>query len=209
MVFGLDARLSTIIFSGGAVREHTPELSSQTDRKIDISVSEPFQECLSEKWLREVAGHALEVSLLPGEPGQVSLLVTGDDTVRELNREFRGLDEVTDVLSFSAVHPGQWEGDTEPPDDRLLKPGDFAVPDFVLPPDEAPPLGEVIISYPQALRQARQQEEPVDQELALLIVHGILHLVGYDHLEPDEESLMKAREHEALSALFHSGTDIR
>ena len=83
-------------------------------RQIDISIAEPFEAQVSEGWLTRVMECALAVALPAGETGQVSLLITGDETVRELNREYRGLDEVTDVLSFSATHAGHWEGD-EPP----------------------------------------------------------------------------------------------
>ena len=79
-------------------------------------------------------------------------------------------------------------------------------PEFILPPEELPPLGEVIVSYPQTLRQAEQRGEPVERELALLLVHGVLHLVGHDHLEPEETELMQARERAALAEVFQVGT---
>ena len=230
-------------------------MTAQVGRQIYISVSEDFRQDLSEDWLEQALRLALSEALLPDEPCQVSLLVTDDATVQELNRDYRGLDEVTDVLSFSATHSGHWEGIAEPPPasiesmaesmaESTAKPmpttgpmgtigtigsieiGEAAEagaaeagpsdsgpeafpafapddwPDFVLPPDELPPLGEVIISYPQTRRQALALDRPVDQELALLIVHGVLHLVGHDHLEPEETARMQAREQAALSALF-------
>ena len=221
-------------------------MTAQVGRQIYISVSEDFRQDLSEDWLEQALRLALSEALLPDEPCQVSLLVTDDATVQELNRDYRGLDEVTDVLSFSATHCGHWEGIAEPPPASIesmaesmaepvaatgpmgtigtigsieiveateagaLDPGPEAFPafapddwpDFILPPDELPPLGEVIISYPQTRRQALALDRPVDQELALLIVHGVLHLVGHDHLEPEETARMQAREQAALSALF-------
>ena len=133
-----------------------------------------------------------------GETCEVSLVVTGDETVRELNRDYRGLDEVTDVLSFSPLHSGHWEGET--PQDR----GDLdgtAESGFVYPPGEAAPLGDVIISFPQAQRQASERSEPLDREMALLIVHGVLHLAGHDHAEPAEETEMRAKEKAALKMI--------
>ena len=225
-------------------------MTAQVGRQIYISVSEDFRQDLSEDWLEQALRLALSEALLPDEPCQVSLLVTDDATVQELNRDYRGLDEVTDVLSFSATHSGHWEGIAEPPPasiESMAEPvaepraepraatgptgtigtigsieiGEAAEagasdsgpeafpasapddwPDFVLPPDELPTLGEVIISYPQTRRQALALDRPVDQELALLIVHGVLHLVGHDHLEPEETARMQAREQAALSALF-------
>ena len=86
-------------------------MTPSSPREIDLLVSETFQEKLSEDWLMRVIEGALQVALPPDEPGQVSLLVTDDATVKELNRRYRGLDEVTDVLSFSANYPGHWEGE--------------------------------------------------------------------------------------------------
>jgi probable rRNA maturation factor len=164
-------------------------------------VAEPFETLVSEEWLRMVLECALRVALSAEQTGQVGLLIADDETVRELNRVYRGLDEVTDVLSFSATHAGHWEGDTPPAGEAELH-----FPEFILPPDELPPLGEVIVSYPQTLRQAAQRGEPVERELALLLVHGVLHLVGHDHLEPEETELMQARERAALAEVFQVGT---
>ncbi len=96
-------------------------------------------------------------------------------TIQALNRTFRQVDSPTDVLAFPAA-----EGN-----------------DFVLPPELPPYLGDVIISYPTALAQAEAQGHPVEQELTLLIVHGCLHLLGYDHETEEERQQMWARQ-EAL-----------
>ena len=185
-------------------------MSSQQDRQVYLSVDEPFNGSIlsdilgddltdnpgtsAEDWLTGIANAALDVALDGNEAAQMSLLITGDDTIRSLNAQFRGLDEVTDVLSFSADHPGHWEGEAEPPEDS----GDF---EFVMPPGELSPLGEVIVSYPQAQRQAEQQGVPLEHELALLVVHGVLHLTGHDHVEPAEEALMQSKERTALAVL--------
>ena len=70
-----------------------------------------------------------------------------------------------------------------------------------MPPGEPLPLGEVIVSYPQAQRQAEERGGRLEHELALLIVHGVLHLVGYDHLETHDTELMQSREQAALKRL--------
>jgi len=181
-------------------------LCSQQDRQIYLSVDEPFTDSILddilgdisdasvEDWLTAIAKAALEVALDETDAAQMSLLITDDDTIRSLNAQFRGLDEVTDVLSFSADHPGHWEGGAEPPEDT-------AGVGFVLPPGELSPLGEVIVSFPQAQRQAEQRGVPLEHELALLVVHGVLHLVGHDHLDPEETGLMQAKERTALAKL--------
>ncbi|MAZ64552.1 MAG: rRNA maturation RNase YbeY [Dehalococcoidia bacterium] len=170
-------------------------------QEIDISVDEPYQQELSEVWLRTVMEAALVEALPQGEPAQVGLVVTDDKTVQELNRQFRGLDEVTDVLSFSASHSGHWEGDPQESDEASPESVDSEELNFVLPPGEPSPLGEVIISFPQTIRQAQERNGPVEQELALLIIHGVLHLVGYDHMEPEDEAQMQAKERSALAAV--------
>jgi probable rRNA maturation factor len=121
----------------------------------------------------------------------MGLVVADDETVRELNRRYRGLDEVTDVLAFSPHHGGPEEGEGRPrplepvPFPRLESSGEF--------------LGEVIIAYPQAERQAAQLGHSPGQELADLVVHGVLHLLGYDHGDPESESAMLEQHRAALS----------
>lgn len=161
-------------------------------RQVALHVFPPFAKRVSRPWLRKTALAALDVAF-PGRSCQLSLVIADDETLHRLNREYRGLDEVTDVLSFSLRHPGQWQGQSEPP-----VPKDGREP-FPVPPGVAEPLGEVIISYPQAERQAQECEQPLERELALLVVHGILHLLGYDHAEPQEERAMRAQEQEALA----------
>ncbi len=157
----------------------------------------------SRRWLRRVALSGIRSAVLAREclgdsPVQMGLVITDDDTLRRLNQEYRGADEVTDVLSFAWDHEGHWEGEDEPPPS-----GATEVPwpaDATLVQDHHP-LGEVVISYPQARRQAEARGADTEDELALLIVHGVLHLAGFDHLEPEEEAQMKAREAEALRGI--------
>jgi len=185
-------------------------LNSQQDRQVYLSVDKPFSSSILsdipgvasgvthgdpvEDWLMGIAQAALDVALDGMEAAQMSLVITNDETVHKLNAQFRGLDEVTDVLSFSADHPGHWEGEDEPPESA----DGF---EFVMPPDELSPLGEVIISYPQAERQAEEHGVPLAHELALLVVHGVLHLTGHDHVDPDGTTLMQSKERTALAAL--------
>lgn len=99
------------------------------------------------------------------------LTLTGDEHLREYNRRYRGLDEPTDVLAFAAQ---------EPPKDQR----------FQAPPGTEHWLGDIVISLPRARRQAREAGHPVDVEVRRLAVHGFLHLLGYDHAEPAEETAM-------------------
>ncbi|MBM3925657.1 MAG: rRNA maturation RNase YbeY [SAR202 cluster bacterium] len=143
--------------------------------------------------LRRTARAALH--LAHPDPTSLSIAVVDDATIRRLNRDFRGEDKVTDVLSFSPTHSGPWQGDTTPtptPD-----------PTFPLLPDEGPPpLGEVVISLSQAQRQANRARHPIERELALLTIHGILHLLGHDHQTPTQKKKMWALQDQALKHLF-------
>jgi probable rRNA maturation factor len=179
-------------------------VTSSPLRQVHLSIAKPFRGKLSEDWLHQVAQQALDSALQPEEPGQIDLMVTDDPTLRKLNKDYRGLDEVTDVLAFSYSHSGRWEGEQAASE---------AVEDtdpisFVLPPDEPQPLGEVIISYPQAQRQAIERDHPLQQELTLLTIHGILHLVGYDHMEPADATRMQAVEQAALTNLGNGGQQL-
>ena len=147
--------------------------------EIEIFVEEEFRGVVDEGWVRRIAQTVLKAEGV-APPYEVSLVFTDSETVQQLNRDYRGVDEPTDVLAFCML--SQKEVDDS----------------FALPPDEVTRLGEVIISYPQAIEQAREQGHSPERELALLIIHGILHLLGYDHEEPEEEDEMRKREKELL-----------
>ena len=147
--------------------------------EIEISVEEGFHGLVDVDWARRIARQILKAEgVVP--PYEVSIVFTDSETVKQLNRDYRGVDEPTDVLAFYMLP--QKEADSS----------------FALPPDGVTRLGEVIISYPQAVEQAREQGHSTEKELALLVIHGILHLLGYDHEEPKEEAKMRTREKELL-----------
>ena len=134
---------------------------------------------VDEDWARRMAQTVLNAEGV-APPYEVSLVFTDSETVRQLNRDYRGVDEPTDVLAF------------------YMLPQKGSDSSFALPPDGVTRLGEVIISYPQAVEQAREQGHATEKELALLVIHGILHLLGYDHEEAKEEIKMRRRERELL-----------
>ena len=177
--------------SGSLLTKHQ---DLRQDLQVYLSVDEPISGIINDEWLESVARFALIVALDSLDAAQMSLLITNDQTVQSLNAQFRGLDEVTDVLSFSAEHQGHWEGEYDGPDD----PSEIQ---FILPPDEPNPLGEVIVSCPQAKRQAEEHGVTLEHELAHLIIHGVLHLTGHDHVEPKESTLMQSKEMAVLESL--------
>ncbi|MXX32818.1 MAG: rRNA maturation RNase YbeY [Chloroflexi bacterium] len=111
----------------------------------------------------------------------VSLRVTDSRTVRRLNRRFRGEDSATDVLSFNTDFEG------------------------LRRPDGAADLGEIVIALPVAARGARERGVALPDELALLTVHGTLHLLGFDHEEAEEDRRMKGLERLALERAGFAG----
>ncbi len=164
---------------------------------VNVLVFPSFRRCVTQKRLRSVALAAIDVGVSGGTAGdparcEVSVVIADDEAMLELNERHRGEAEVTDVLSFSPHHAGEYEGDDPPP-----VADDF--PDFPTPDGETDELGDVVISYPQAKRQARQARRPVALEVETLVAHGVLHLLGYDHAEPDEERAMFALQDAALA----------
>jgi probable rRNA maturation factor len=161
-------------------------------RSIRVNIFPAYKKDVPAQWLRRVGAEALAVAD-PEDHASASLVVADDETLRDLNLRFRGLDEVTDVLSF-----GQSGGQAGLSDTKRDSP-------FPAVPEEEGMMGEVVVSYPQAVRQAAEHHWPVEQELALLVVHGVLHLFGHDHAEPEEEALMKGLEERALAWLSPAG----
>lgn len=117
-----------------------------------------------------------------GVTGPVVLTVTlvDDEEIREINRKHRQIDRPTDVLSFPLID------------------GTDA---FALPPGVPRELGDVVVSYPRAVAQAEEYGHSVERELAYLVIHGVLHILGHDHEIPSEQAVMRAREEAALAAV--------
>ena len=104
-------------------------------------------------------------------PGDVVILLTDDETVRDLNGRFRGKDRPTNVLSFPA------------------------------PENAQPHLGDIVLAHGVCAAEARAQGKPFADHLSHLVIHGILHLMGHDHEADDEAEAMEARERTLLAAL--------
>ena len=171
--------------------------SAGENAAVAVQVFDEFARAVSAAWLETVC---LAVLSQEGISQHVSLVIADDDTVCALNAEYRGLDKTTDVLSFAFDNAGEYYGEGDAP-------SGWSVDDeFVLPPGESAGLGEVIVSYPQAARQARQAGHPVERELAFLVVHGILHLLGHDHMDDDDARVMQDKERRAMERVAVKGT---
>ena len=140
-------------------------LAIQVGPRVEVSVDEERLTCLAEEALR-LEGVA--------QLCELGLYITDDEEIRELNRQYREVDEATDVLAFGEKAEG-----------------------FVMP-EGYETLGEVVISYTRAAAQAREASHPLEEEVELLFVHGVLHLLGYDDQAPEERARMWARQEEIL-----------
>lgn len=141
---------------------------------IAFLVPDPYREEISDQTLLSCVETTLEMVGVSDSPS-VTIMITDDENMREMNRRYRNLDKSTDVLAFQA--------------------------DFVDPDLESRYLGDVVISYPQAEVQALNREHNVEEELQLLVVHGLLHLVGYDHDTQSGKEEMWSIQSRVLAAL--------
>ncbi len=122
-------------------------------------------------------------------PTEVELNVVGDEEIHELNKEYRKVDRATDVLSFPLCNlvPGQAqeglaEEETDPESGRVC-------------------LGNIVLSWDHVQAQAKEYGHSIRREAAFLVIHSMLHLLGYDHMEAQEEQEMIARQKEILEIL--------
>jgi probable rRNA maturation factor len=137
--------------------------------------------------LRNAADHLMRAAGLPD--CELSLTLTSDRAIRRLNRDYRGIDTPTDVLSFSQIE----QAGAAPSDPRSVK--------------NSPglPVGDVVISIDTAIRQAREYRVSPSSRLRRLLIHGFLHLIGYDH----ERSASDARRMFARERVLASKIDGR
>ncbi len=138
-----------------------------------ISIEADSDQVFPTKLLERAAQAALSFS--GAADVDLTLVLTGDARIQALNRDYLHHDARTDVLSFPA-------GEADPETGRSY-------------------LGDVIISLPRAIAQAHERGHPVESEVQLLVVHGILHLLGHDHAEPAEKAAMWAAQTEILESL--------
>lgn len=148
---------------------------------INVEVDEPFAAEIDATALEELAAYVLQGEGVAG-PVEVSIWITTEEELHRLNQTYRNVDSSTDVLSF-----GMDEDEEDLP--------------FVNAPDQARYLGDLAVSYPHAVRQAAEYGHSLQRELSYLVTHGLLHLLGYDHEEPNEAQVMRGREEALLGGL--------
>lgn len=147
---------------------------------VDVQVVPQYAASVDAALVERVVEQTLHAEQVAG-PVEISILIADDAELHRLNQMYRGVDAPTDVLSFA-------EEDDDSP--------------FVRPPGAPRYLGDIAISWDRVVAQAAEYGHSRERELAFLAVHGILHLLGYDHERgPVDEANMRAREEAILSAL--------
>ena len=145
---------------------------------VDVQIAPALRRKVQKQEIRKWAEATLRAEGLTQTP-DMAVVITDNESIQALNRDFRGLDEPTDVLAFGEEKPGP----------------------FVLAPGEPMYLGDVVISLERAEAQALEQAASTKDELQLLLVHGILHLLGYDHATDDGQRQMWDRQ-DAILKMF-------
>lgn len=159
----------------------TIQIEYETERQLNIDYRS-----LAEK----VASHILETEQCPYEVS-VNLVITDNEEIKKVNQEFRSIGAPTDVLSFPMI--------------PFETPADYSVIDdqdeyFDLDTEELV-LGDVMISVDKVFAQAEEYGHSVEREFSFLFAHSMLHLLGYDHMEPDEAAVMEKKQAQALADL--------
>ena len=155
-----------------------------TDERIDEElIREAAVYLISSELLGEVSDEVLDRAAKL--PLYVGVSLVSECEIKEINRGFRGIDKVTDVLSFPQF---------ESTDEILAEiEGDEALVDI--------PLGDVVICLDQAERQSKEYGTSIRREVTYLFVHSVLHLLGYDHIDEEDKSLMRAHEEKIMTSL--------
>ncbi|MBR1955369.1 MAG: rRNA maturation RNase YbeY [Clostridia bacterium] len=136
-------------------------------------------------FIKRVLERALKHLNQPSELLEMSLSIVSPEQIQELNKSFREVDKVTDVLSF-------------PTCDNPTRGAITVVCEDVNPETDLVNIGDIVICLERAKEQAKEYGHSLKRELAFLSLHGLLHLLGYDHIEPDDEKQMIALQKEIL-----------
>ncbi len=137
-------------------------------------------------FIKRVLERALKHLNQPSELLEMSLSIVSPEQIQELNKSFREVDKVTDVLSF-------------PTCDNPTRGAITVVCEDVNPETDLVNIGDIVICMERAKEQAKEYGHSLKRELAFLSLHGLLHLLGYDHIEEDDEKQMVALQKEILN----------
>ncbi len=158
------------------------------ENSIDVVISFPLEQTI-EKIIRE----ALLLEECPYEC-EITLIITNNEGIQSYNKEFRNIDRSTDVLSFPNI-----EYDS-PADFSHLEDKGFYADCFNLDSGELM-LGDMIISYETIVEQAHLYNNSIYREFSFMVIHSMLHLLGYDHIEDLDRKIMEQKQKELLKRL--------
>ena len=137
-----------------------------------------------EKVIKKVLKECFKEENIQDSGLYITITLTNPEYIRNINKQYRGIDKATDVLSFPMFEKDEL--------DRKIEAKDF------LPEDV---LGDIIISIPKVEEQAMEYGHSFDRELSYMVVHGFYHLMGYDHIQAEDKKLMRPKEEKILSSL--------
>lgn len=125
---------------------------------------------------------------------EISMLFVDNEEIREINNETRGIDRATDVLSFPML-----DYEDKKVFKEVYKNNNF---DITFMDGEELVLGDIVLSLERALEQSKEYNHSFEREACYLVVHSVLHLLGYDHMEDEDKKIMRKREEEILGKLY-------
>ena len=137
-----------------------------------------------EKVIKKVLKECFKEENIQDSGLYITITLANPDYIRKINKQYRGIDKATDVLSFPMFEKDEL--------DRKIEAKDF------LPEDV---LGDIIISIPKVEEQAMEYGHSFERELSYMVVHGFYHLMGYDHIQAEDKKLMRPKEEKILSSL--------
>ncbi len=149
------------------------------------------------KYIKDTYNKAIDIINPACKDLEVNVAFVSKKEIQDLNVTFRQVDRVTDVLSFPTLLYGEYS-------DRIIKPNELIKTNFIMDINEENGniiLGDIYICLPVCFEQAKEYSTGVEREVSYLALHGLLHLLGYDHIEEDDKKIMRAMEDKILGKL--------
>ena len=160
-------------------------IEKETEDTLDFDYEEIINKVVIQSLQTEKFKHDIEVNVI----------LTNNEEIQCLNKQYRGKDAPTDVLSFPIIDDSEI-GDIKTLDEHIPVHFNMDTKELLL--------GDMIISIEKLKEQAKEYGHSEERELAFLVAHSMLHLFGYDHLQPEEEEIMKVKQNEILDKVGYS-----
>lgn len=163
---------------------------NQTDYEFDFDYKKVANDVITKTLLHEQFKYDVEVSIT----------FVNEESIRKINKEYRDIDNSTDVLSFPMI---EYDPDYSRISDRKEEMYDFLIDviDIKNPDTDEIILGDIVLCVPVIINQAKEYNHSILREYAFLIVHSMLHLLGFDHIEEDERIIMENKQNQILESL--------